>query len=88
MDNNELISTLKSLADNYRDDLYERVISATSSNPEIQNHFKEVSRRLQLAINRELMDELQTKLAFRVSVRNFVKDWIEKEEKKKELVKK
>ena len=88
MDNNELINTLKTLADNHRDDLYQQVIKATSSSPEVQQHFKEISRRLQLAINRELMDEHQTKLAFRVSVRNFVKDLIEKEEKKKELVKK
>lgn len=85
MDSNALIKTLSSLADNHLENLKEEVFNATLSTPEVHQHFKEVSRRLLLAIHRELMDEHQTNLAFRVSVKNFIKELQEQEEEKKQV---
>lgn len=73
MTENTLLETLSKLADNHFDDLYERSIDAAKEDESIEAELKDAHRRLQLAISRELMDEHQTKLAFRVTIKNLVK---------------
>lgn len=69
----ELINKLSKLAEQRLDDLYELALEASEDYPNIQAELKEAHRRLKLAIERELMDEYQTKLAFRVTIKNLVK---------------
>ncbi|HNP19996.1 MAG TPA: hypothetical protein PKL31_16275 [Fulvivirga sp.] len=83
MASQELIKQLTDLADRNPDDLYELSISAVEDHPEFKAHLQDAQRKLLLAKNRELMDDFQIKLAFRLTVRNLVKGIIEKENKKK-----
>lgn len=72
-DYKKLIRDLEILADRHLEDLYEVSLQATADYPSIHAELKEARRRLNLAISRELMDDYQTKLAYRVTVRKLAK---------------
>ncbi len=83
MTSQELIKQLTDLADRNPDDLYELSLLAVENHSEFKAHLKDAQRKLLLAKNRELMDDFQIKLAYRLTVRNLVKEIIEKENKQK-----
>ncbi|MEQ8244968.1 hypothetical protein [Fulvivirga sp.] len=74
MANTELIKQLTELADRNPENLYELSLQAVSNHPEYHEKLKDAQRRLQLAKVRELMDDYQIKLAYRVTVRNLIKE--------------
>lgn len=74
MANTELIKQLTELADRNPENLYELSLKAVSNHPEYHEKLKDAQRRLQLAKVRELMDDYQIKLAYRVTVRNLIKE--------------
>ncbi|MEQ8926156.1 MAG: hypothetical protein RLO81_10110 [Fulvivirga sp.] len=80
LDKAKLAKTLEDLAKNHLEELEPQALAVTSNYPEIHNHLKETSRRLKLAKQRELMDDHQTHLAFRLTVRNIVKDLLKEED--------
>jgi UDP-N-acetylglucosamine transferase subunit ALG13 len=69
-----VIKQLADLADRNSEDLFESSIKIVAGHPEIEDALKEAQRRLQLAKNRELMDDHQIKLAYRLTIRNLVKN--------------
>ena len=79
--NKELAHSLKLLADKFLEDLEPKVLEFTKEYPQLHLQFIETSRRLKLAIMRDLMDEHQTQLAFRVTVRKVANELLEAEEK-------
>jgi hypothetical protein len=74
MANTELIKQLAELADRNPDNLYELSLKVAGDYPQYHDRLKDAYRRLQLAKVRELMDDFQIKLAYRVTVRNLVKE--------------
>ncbi|QSE96026.1 hypothetical protein [Fulvivirga lutea] len=81
LDRTALAKTLEDLAKKHLENLEAEALQATEEYPEIHDHLKETSRRLKLAKLRELMDDHQTHLAFRLTVRNIVKDLLKEETK-------
>jgi hypothetical protein len=73
MPSQELIMQLTELSDRNPDDLYELSVKAVANHPELEELLKDTQRRLQLAKNRELMDDQQIRLAYRLTIRNLVK---------------
>lgn len=74
MADTDLIKQLTELANRNPDNLYELSLQAVSDHPEYHARLKDAQRRLQLAKVRELMDDYQIKLAYRVTVRNLIKE--------------
>jgi hypothetical protein len=73
MPSQELIMQLTELSDRNPDDLYELSVKAVANHPALEELLKDTQRRLQLAKNRELMDDQQIRLAYRLTIRNLVK---------------
>lgn len=74
MADTDLIKQLIELANRNPENLYELSLEVVSSHPEYHHKLKDAQRRLQLAKVRELMDDHQIKLAYRVTVRNLIKE--------------
>ncbi len=74
MADTDLIKQLKDLADRNPENLYELSLEVVSKHQEYHERLKDAQRKLQLAKVRELMDDLQIKLAYRVTVRNLIKE--------------
>lgn len=74
MADTDLIKQLKDLADRNPENLYELSLEVVSQHQEYRERLKDAQRKLQLAKVRELMDDLQIKLAYRVTVRNLIKE--------------
>jgi hypothetical protein len=73
MDGKDLIKKLVDLADKNADTLYEQTIDLLKEHPALTVELKEAKRKLELAKLRELMDDFQIKLAYRLTVRNLIK---------------
>jgi hypothetical protein len=73
MDSKDFIKKLTDLANKNADTLYEQTIDALKEHPLLAEELKEAQRKLQLAKLRELMDDFQIKLAYRLTVRNLIK---------------
>jgi hypothetical protein len=73
MDGKDLIKKLVDLADKNADTLYEQTIDVLKEHPVLTVELKEAKRKLELAKLRELMDDFQIKLAYRLTVRNLIK---------------
>ncbi|MTI40640.1 hypothetical protein [Fulvivirga lutimaris] len=74
MADTDLIKQLTELANRNPENLYELSLEAVSNHPEYHAQLKDAQLRLQLAKVRELMDDHQIKLAYRVTVRNLIKE--------------
>lgn len=70
----DLIKQLTELANRNPENLYELSLEVVSNHPEYHHKLKDAQRRLQLAKVRELMDDHQIKLAYRVTVKNLIKE--------------
>ncbi len=77
----ELVKELTILSNTHLEDLYKLSIETVAEYPELEEQLNEAHRRLHLAIKRELMDEYQANLAYRVTVKNLVKELQESVEK-------
>ncbi len=69
----EEIKKLTALADQNPDDIMQNSLKIVSSHPDLVTELKEAQRKLQLAKHRELMDDYQIKLAYRLTLRNLIK---------------
>lgn len=74
MADTDLIKQLTALADRNPENLYELSLKVVSNYPQYHEKLKDAYRRLQLAKVRELMDDYQIKLAYRVTLRNLIKE--------------
>lgn len=73
MSKKALIDKLSTVISADLDQIKDLSHQAAEDYPEILQELHESSRRLELALKRELMDEYQIKLAFRVSVKKIIR---------------
>jgi len=74
MASTDLIKQLTHVANSNSENLYELSLEVVKDHSKYDQRLKDAYRKLQLAKVRELMDDYQIKLAYRVTVRNLIKE--------------